>query len=132
MPRKKTPTARGRAPDDAAPVEIDDGGLEELASLGCTHAEAAAWFGVTEAAFRKRLHEPRLGAVWRRGKGIGRVRLRRAQFSLAEKNTTMAVALGRRMLGQRDVADPDAGGGVTIIVDTGIRRGADKEPDEES
>ena len=119
-PKTKQPSAR---PIRAS--EIDQAELEELASLGCTHIEAASWFGCTEAAFKAVLKDPELCRIWRRGKGRGRIRLRRAQFNLAEKNATMAILLGKRFLGQRDDADGDKSGHVTVVVDTGITRDDD-------
>ena len=106
-------------------IEIDQVELEELASLRCTHVEAASWFGCTEAAFKALLKDPELRQIWRRGKGRGRIRLRRAQFNLAEKNATMAILLGKRFLGQRDEGDGDKLGQVTVVVDTGITRDGD-------
>ncbi len=102
--------------------DIDPGELEELASLGCTHVEAASWFELSQAEFKALLNQPELRRIWRQGKGRGRIRLRRAQFNLAEKNATMAILLGKRYLGQRDDADNDKSGHVTVVVDTGIDR----------
>ncbi len=118
---RKPKTGRSPAPS-RRPINVDRDELEELASLGCTHLEAASWFGCTEAEFKVLLQDPELRRIWRRGKGRGRIRLRRAQFNLAEKNATMAILLGKRFLGQRDEVDGGKSGHVTVVVDTGIDR----------
>ena len=126
-PKAETKQDDGNVTEMDHAANIDPEELEELASLGCTMHEAACWFDYGEDAFRLRLRDPRLRHAWRRGKGRGRVRLRRAQFNLAEKNTTMAVLLGKRLLGQRDPGDLEQGVGITVVVDTGIDRGHDSE-----
>jgi len=113
-----------RAGSDAGPPPIDADTVAELAAIGCTRGEAAAWFGVPLAELRRRLREPALKDAWARGKARGRVHIRRSQFALAERNPTMASLLGRLMLGQ----DTTAGAAAPkkparIVIDTGIDRG---------
>lgn len=107
--------------------QTDPAELEELAAIGCTAAEAAGKYNVSERAFREHLKRPEARAAWRRGKAMGRIGLRRAQFKLAEKNAVIAVMLGKRMLGQKDPVDAAGGNAVTVIVDTGIDRGDNAE-----
>jgi len=106
-------------PEGHAPAPARDGRrliidleeLEELAALQCTVPEAAAWFGVSASTLRRRLKEGPWRAAWRRGKGKGRLGLRRAQLTLAEKNATMAIFLGKQILGQDEAqakADEDS------------------------
>ena len=83
-------------------IEIDCEELEELACLQCTVGEAAAWFGVSASTLTRRLKEPPYREAWSRGAGKGRLGLRRAQLHLAEKNATMAIFLGKQILGQND------------------------------
>lgn len=83
-------------------IEIDEAELEELACLQCTIAEAAAWFGVSQRTLARRLKEPAYREAWERGAGKGRLGLRRAQLNLAEKNATMAIFLGKQILGQKE------------------------------
>ena len=116
------PSKKGAAPE--APPPIDADGVAEIASLGCTRGEAAAWFGVPLAEFRRRLAEPALKEAWARGKARGRVLLRQTQFRLAEKSPPMAQHLGRTMLGQDARARaPARKKPARVIVDTGIDRG---------
>ena len=81
-------------------IAIDE--LEELAHLQCTVGEAAAWFGVSVSTMQRRLRETHYRSAWERGAGKGRLGLRRAQLNLAEKNATMAIFLGKQILGQNE------------------------------
>ena len=92
-------------------VPIDALELEKLCVLQCTNAEIAAWFGCTERTIEKRSKEPELAEVMARGKGKGRVSIRRAQMKLLEAgNATMGVWLGKQYLGQRDVTPIELSG----------------------
>ena len=92
-------------------VPIDALYLEKLCSLQCTNAEIAAWFGCSERTIEKRSKEPELAEVMARGKGKGRVSIRRAQMKLLEAgNATMGVWLGKQYLGQRDVTPIELSG----------------------
>ena len=119
----KTParTANETAPTDPPPV--DEEHVAEIASIGCTREEAAAWFGVSPAELGRRLREPALEEAWAQGEARGRVRLRRAQFDLAERSYSMAAMLGRLMLDQGGETAGATPKKVTLIVDTGIDRG---------
>ena len=92
-------------------VPIDAVELEKLCVLQCTNAEIAAWFGCSERTIEKRSKEPELAEVMARGKGKGRVSIRRAQMKLLEAgNATMGVWLGKQYLGQRDVTPIELSG----------------------
>ena len=114
--------ARSNESEAAGPPPLDAESVAELAGIGCTREEAAAWFGIPLAELRRRLGEPALKAAWARGAARGRVRIRRAQFGLAERNATMAGLLGRLLLGQGAETGAAAPKKVTLIVDTGIER----------
>ena len=107
---------------DAGPPPIDAENLAELAGIGCTRQEAAAWFGVPLAELRRKLREPALKEAWARGALRGKVHIRRSQFTLAERNATMAGLLGRLMLGQGTEANTAATKKFARIIDTGIDR----------
>jgi hypothetical protein len=123
-PRKRRP--KSEKPDfPLSQTEMTE--LEELAALGCTVHEAACWFDVGDEAMTELLRTPELRAVWRRGRGMGKIRLRRKQFELAEKNSTISALLGRQLLGQKEKSEPGRGGNITVLVDTGIDRSDDAE-----
>lgn len=97
-----------KGPGGRPRFELDDEGLEELrklAGLGCTYDDVAAWFKVSRETIIRRMKEPRFRDAWEQGQGRGRVSLRRTQFELAKRSATMAIFLGKQILGQRDVVD---------------------------
>lgn len=93
------------------PVPIDTIELEKLCVLQATNSEIAAWFGCSEGTIEKRSKEPEIAEAMARGKGKGRLSIRRAQMKLLEKgNATMGVWLGKQYLGQRDVTPIELSG----------------------
>jgi hypothetical protein len=90
------------------PVSIDLVGLEKLAMIGSTNSEMAAWFNCSEKTIETRRKDPEFEAVIARGRGKGRVSLRRLQMRLAERSPAMAIWLGKVILGQRDGATETA------------------------
>ena len=93
------------------PVPIDLIELEKLCVLQATNAEIAAWFECSERTIEKRSKEPEIAEAMARGKGKGRLSIRRAQMKLLEKgNATMGVWLGKQYLGQRDVTPIELSG----------------------
>ena len=101
--------------------EIDLQELEEYAKLYVSADDAAALLGIDEALFSSRIEdqESAEAAVWRRGRAQAKLQVRQAQFAQIEKNATLAVHLGRELLGQ---GGADRTGPVTFLVDTGISR----------
>ena len=84
-------------------VTIDLTELEKLCVLQCTDEEIAAWFGTSTRTIERRRKEPKFAEVMERGKAKGRISVRRMQLKLLEGgNATMAVWLGKQLLGQRD------------------------------
>ncbi len=84
-------------------AEIDMGELEKLNMLHCTDQEIADWFGVTTRTIERRRTEPEFAAAMQRGRSKGKIQVRRMQMKLLEAgNATMAVWLGKQMLGQTD------------------------------
>lgn len=100
------------------PPIITAGDLEKLASLQCTQAEAAAFFGVSLTAVEKALKKPSLREVWERGREKGMISLRRAQFESAvdKGNVTMQIWLGKQLLKQTDKLDTHHSGSVVTMV----------------
>ncbi len=90
--------------------------LVNLGGLMCTQREIAAMLGVTEKtiiAFFKRVPEAK--ELFLRGTDMGKVSLRRAQFELANKNATMAIFLGKTLLGQKDRREFDRAGDIASM-----------------
>ena len=88
--------------------EIDQKQFENLCGLQCTKEEICEWFGITDKtldSWCRRTYSANFSEVFRQKRGVGKISLRRAQMRLAEKNATMAIWLGKQMLGQRDNVD---------------------------
>ena len=101
--RKPGPIAPGQNPGGRPEAEIDLKELEKLCAIQCTNAEIAAWFGVSERTIDRKRHEPEFLAVMERGKGKGRISVRRMQMKAAETgNPALLIWLGKQLLGQRD------------------------------
>lgn len=84
-------------------AKIDLTELEKLCSLQCTDEEIAAWFNVTTRTIERRRKNAKFAEVMERGKGRGRISIRRMQMKLLEEgNATMGVWLGKNILGQSD------------------------------
>lgn len=97
---------RGGARNGAGrkPVHIDLVELEKLCVLHCTDEEIAGWFGVSTRTIEMRRKQSEFADVMQRGKAKGQISVRRAQMKLLEAgNATIAVWLGKQLLGQRDV-----------------------------
>ena len=85
--------------------EIDKEQFENLCSLQCTKAEMCEWFKVTDKtleAWCKRTYEAGFSDVFEQKRSKGKISLRRMQWRLAERNTAMAIFLGKQYLGQSD------------------------------
>ena len=92
-------------------IKIDLIELEKLASLWCTDAEFAAWFRVSIRTIESRRKQPQFADAISRGRAKGQISVRRAQMRLLDAgNATMAVWLGKQLLGQRDVTPVELSG----------------------
>jgi len=77
--------------------------LEKLCQLQCTDEEIGAWFNVSTRTIERRRREPRFAEAMQRGKARGRISVRRMQMKLLEQGSaSVAIWLGRQLLGQRD------------------------------
>ena len=113
-------------------VQIDLEQLEKLCALQCTDVEIAAWFQVSLRTIEKRRRLPKFADAMQRGRAKGRISVRRHQMKLLEAgNATMAVWLGKQLLGQRDVITAEhvgsGGGPIQVAVKPDLRRLDDDE-----
>jgi hypothetical protein len=83
--------------------------VENLSRLNCTMDELAAYFEVDVRTVQLRAQkEPQFRAAIERGQAMGRLSVRRQQIRLLEQgNPTMAIWLGKQVLGQRDKFDTE-------------------------
>ena len=89
-------------------VEIDQTAFEKLCALQCTRNEICSWFNVTDKTLSRwceKTYGEGFSATYEKKREDGRVSLRRMQFRLAEKSATMAIFLGKQILGQKDNVD---------------------------
>ena len=77
--------------------------LEKLCMLHCTDQEIANYFGVTTERIERERNSPQFAEVMERGKAKGKIAIRRGQMRLLERgSSTIAVLLGKQILGQRE------------------------------
>jgi len=94
-------TQRGRG-RPSKPIDLEL--VQKLAMIQCTQEEIAWALNMTPAHFGELKNgQPEISALIEKGKGEGRMSLRRKQFALAmQGDKTMLIWLGKQTLGQRD------------------------------
>ena len=100
-----TEIAKERGKSGPKPKEINWQLFEDLCSLQCTQSEMASVLHIHIDTLRDRAvahYEDQYSNVYKRFSEGGKTSLRRFQFNLAKKNTTMAIWLGKQWLGQKD------------------------------
>ena len=93
-------------------ANIDQKHFEQLCAMQCTQEEICDFFEVcsdTLNSWCKRTYNKSFSEVFRQKRGRGKISLRRHQWKLAEKNTSMAIWLGKQYLGQRETTEVLAG-----------------------
>ncbi len=80
-------------------IVIDYAMVEKFASMQCTYKEIAGFFDCSESRLKK---DKEFIHHYKKGFESGKMSLRRIQWKLAEKNTAMAIWLGKQYLDQRD------------------------------
>lgn len=84
---------------------IDKKQFESLCALQCTQEEICNFFDVTDKTLTrwcKETYKCYFSEAFKKFSVGGKISLRRYQFKLAEKNTAMAIWLGKQWLGQKD------------------------------
>lgn len=85
--------------------EIKKDSFEKLCVMQCTEVEICGFFGVTDKTLSKWCVEnygENFSETYKKLSQDGKISLRRTQFRLAERSTTMAIWLGKQYLGQKD------------------------------
>lgn len=88
--------------------------VEKLAGLMCTDEEIASILGTTVDTLHNKNNGKTFSEYKKRGFDSGKASIRRFQFKLAEKNSTMAIWLGKQYLKQKDYPDPETDRGAVI------------------
>ena len=79
--------------------QIDYETVEKLASIMCTQKEIASFLGCSTDTLKR---DEKFCTIYKKGQDTGKMSLRRYQWKLAEKNTAMAIWLGKQYLEQKD------------------------------
>ena len=80
-------------------IKIDYSIVEKLANIQCTQEEIANFLDISVRTLQR---DEEFCRIYKKGQDNGRMSLRRYQYKLAEKNTAMAIWLGKQYLGQKD------------------------------
>lgn len=94
--------------DTPAQNKINQKQFEAMCGIMCTKEEIADVFDVdadTLNTWCKQTYGDTFSAVYKKKSSNGKMSLRRFQFKQAEKNSTMAIWLGKQWLGQKDYVD---------------------------
>ena len=107
-PKKTTTAVKAKRPVGRPKIEINLDELERLSALNCTMPELAAYFRVPLRTLEDRYtNDPDIRATINRGREVGKLSVRRKQMQIMNdmNSTTMAIWLGKQLLGQRDKHD---------------------------
>ncbi len=92
--------------------EISKVNFEKLCSIQCTRDEICDFLEVTDKTLDrwcKRIYGSGFSVIYQQKRSKGKISLRRTQFRLAEKNTAMAIWLGKQYLGQKETVINEVG-----------------------
>lgn len=105
MARQPTGNPSGRPPK-----EINWSEFEKLCEIQCTQSEIASIFNIHRETLNLKISEhygEDFPTIYKKYSEVGKSSLRRTQFKLAQKNTSMAIWLGKQWLGQKDHSKED-------------------------
>ena len=120
MPRKPTGNPNGRPL-----TEIDNREFEGCCKILCTKDEICDIFSIDEktlTAWCEREYGMGFSDTYKKLSANGKKSLRRKQFELADTNATMAIWLGKNILGQRDEVQIDHGNNELLTALTDLAR----------
>lgn len=86
-------------------IPINQIEFEKLCGLQCTEEEIAGFFNCsidTICNWCKETYNMTFSDIYKKKSVMGKISLRRNQFKIAQKNASMAIFLGKNLLGQRD------------------------------
>ena len=90
-------------------IKINQTEFEKLCALQCTEEEIAGFFNCsvdTICNWCKKTYNMTFSDIYKKKSVYGKISLRRNQFKIAQKNASMAIFLGKNILGQKDnIAD---------------------------
>lgn len=89
-------------PSGRPKFKIDYGKVEAMASVMATEQEIASFLGCHRDTL---MRDKTFCDIYKKGLDEGKMSLRRTQFEIARKNSSMAIFLGKNYLGQKDNID---------------------------
>ena len=95
-------------------IAIDYELVEKLAHIFCTKDEIAVILDVDRSTV---FRDEKFAIAYEKGREGGKMSLRRMQIKLAEKNSAMAIWLGKQYLGQRDLIEEQSTKPISVISD---------------
>lgn len=105
--------------------EIDYEVVEKLASIQCTQEEIANFLNLSVRTLQR---DEEFCRIYKKGQDNGKMSLRRYQFKLAEKNTSMAIWLGKQYLGQKDIIENTGNQDAKITIVNSLPKDDEDEP----
>lgn len=94
--------------------------FEKLCYIQCPKHEICSVLDVDDETLNRMIKDEYTSSfsdAYKKYSDGGKMSLRRMQYKLAEKNTTMAIWLGKQLLGQRDIVENINNDRVLIIND---------------
>lgn len=96
--------------------------FENLCHIQCPKHEICSVLDIDNDTLDRMImdeYQDTFSNVYKKYSDGGKMSLRRTQFKLSEKNTAMAIWLGKQMLGQRDIVENFNNDRVIIVNDLG-------------
>lgn len=121
MEKTEEKKSKGGRPKKKIDYEI----VFRLANIFCTKTEIACVLGFDPSTLYA---DPVFQDTYKRGREGGKTTLRRYQMNLAEKNTAMAVWLGKQYLGQKDLPTDESSPRVLVVADVPVDDNGDNLP----
>ena len=101
-------------------ANIDKAQFEKLCSIMCTEQEICGFFGTSHDTLNRWCHQEynmTFTEIWEKKSSLGKISLRRIQFKQAETNPSMAIWLGKQILGQTDQVETTINDRIEIVND---------------
>ena len=99
---------------------IDQKQFEGLCSILCTEDEICSFFSCSPDTINRWCHQTygtTFEEIWKKKSSVGKISLRRIQFKQAETNPSMAIWLGKQILGQSDKVEQNVMDKIEVIND---------------
>ena len=101
-------------------ANIDQKQFESLCSILCTREEICSFFSCshdTLGRWCKQTYDCTFEEIWQKKSSVGKISIRRIQFKQAETNPTMAIWLGKQILGQSEKVEAEINDKIEVISD---------------